>query len=148
MFVDWCLMVVARYLRQVFDGFWQGKVFVEEKFFDGIDKNYYSNFKTIYPSINRINKFPKKNKIIIFSGKLNNAKGFDKFASAISKILDKYSDWKAIAIGDEPRERYNFSHNRLSYTGWIPQDKVLNLYNKSSITVAPSLWEEPFGRSS
>ena len=121
---------------------------VEEKFFDGLDKNFYSNFKTIYPSINKINKFPKKNKIIIFSGKLNNAKGFDKFASAISKILDKYSDWKAIAIGDEPRERYNFSHNRLSYTGWIPQDKVLNLYNKSSITVAPSLWEEPFGRSS
>ena len=121
---------------------------VEEKFFYGLDKNFYSNFKTIYPSINRINKFPKKKKIIIFSGKLNNAKGFDKFAEAISKILNKYQDWKAIAIGDEPRERYNFSHKRLSYTGWIPQDKVLNLYNHSSITVAPSLWEEPFGRSS
>ena len=121
---------------------------VEEKFFYGLDKNFYSNFKTIYPSINKINKFPKKKKIIIFSGKLNNAKGFDKFAEAISKILNKYQDWKAIAIGDEPRERYNFTHRRLSYTGWIPQDKVLNLYNQSSITVAPSLWEEPFGRSS
>ncbi len=121
---------------------------VEEKFFDGLDKNFYSNYKTIYPSINKINKFPKKEKIIIFSGKLNNAKGFDKFGSAISKILDKYSSWKAIAIGDEPRENYNFSHKNLSYTGWISQDKVLDLYNKSSITVAPSLWEEPFGRSS
>ena len=121
---------------------------VEEKFFHGLDKNFYSNFKTIYPSINKISKFPKKKKVIIFSGKLNNAKGFDKFAGAISKILNKYNDWKAIAIGDEPRERYNFSHKRLTYTGWIPQDKVLNLYNLSSITVAPSLWEEPFGRSS
>ena len=121
---------------------------VEEKFFYGLDKNFYTNFKTIYPSINKINKFPKKEKTIIFSGKLNNAKGFDKFASAISKILDKYPNWKAIAIGDEPREQYNFSHKRLAYTGWISQDKVLNLYNKSSITVAPSLWEEPFGRSS
>ena len=62
---------------------------VEEKFFNGIDKNFYTNFKTIYPSIDRINKFPKKNKIIIFSGKLNAAKGFDKFASAIIKILKK-----------------------------------------------------------
>ena len=121
---------------------------VEEKFFQGLDKNFYTNYKTVYPSINKINKFPKKEKIIIFSGKLNNAKGFDKFASAISLILDKYPEWKAIAIGDEPREQYSFSHKRLSYTGWIPQDKVLNLYNKSSITVAPSLWEEPFGRSS
>ena len=121
---------------------------VEEKFFNGLDKNFYSNYKTIYPSINKINKFPKKEKIIIFSGKLNNAKGFDKFGLSISKILNKYPSWKAIAIGDEPRENYNFSHKNLTYTGWISQDKVLNLYNKSSITVAPSLWEEPFGRSS
>ena len=121
---------------------------VEEKFFDGLDKNFYSNYKIIYPSIDKINKFPKKEKIIIFSGKLNNAKGFDKFGLAISKILDKYPSWKAIAIGDEPRETYNFSHKNLNYTGWISQDKVLELYDKSSITVAPSLWEEPFGRSS
>ncbi len=121
---------------------------VEEKFFNGIDKNFYTNFKTIYPSIDRINKFPKKNKIIIFSGKLNAAKGFDKFASAIIKILKKNKEWKSIIIGDEPRERYSFKHPRLIFTGWISQDKVLSLYNKSSITVVPSLWEEPFGRSS
>ena len=102
----------------------------------------------MYPSINKLNKFPKKEKIIIFSGKLNNAKGFDKFAIAVSKILNKYKEWKAIAIGDEPREKYSFKHNRLEFTGWISQDEVLKLYNKSSITVAPSLWEEPFGRSS
>ena len=121
---------------------------VEEKFFNGLDKNFYTNFRTLYPSINRLNKFPKKDKLIIFSGKLNTAKGFDKFAIAVSKILDKFEDWKATAIGDEPREKYSFKHKRLYFTGWISQDDVLKLYNKSSITVAPSLWEEPFGRSS
>ncbi len=121
---------------------------VEEKFFSGIDKNFYTNFHTIYPSIDKINKLPSKKKIIIFSGKLNAAKGFDKFAKAIIKILNKYKDWKSVIIGDEPREKYFFNHKRLIFTGWIPQDKVLNLYNDSSITVVPSLWEEPFGRSS
>ena len=121
---------------------------VEEKFFNGLDKNFYANFRTLYPSINRLNKFPKKDKLIIFSGKLNTAKGFDKFAIAVSKILDNFKDWKAVAIGDEPREKYSFKHKRLDFTGWISQDDVLKLYNKSSITVAPSLWEEPFGRSS
>ena len=121
---------------------------VEEKFFNGLDKNFYTNFRTLYPSINRLNKFPKKDKLIIFSGKLNTAKGFDKFAIAVSKILDNFKDWKAVAIGDEPREKYSFKHKRLDFTGWISQDDVLKLYNKSSITVAPSLWEEPFGRSS
>ena len=75
---------------------------VEEKFFNGLDKNFYTNFRTLYPSINRLNKFPKKDKLIIFSGKLNTAKGFDKFAIAVSKILDNFKDWKAVAIGDEP----------------------------------------------
>ena len=121
---------------------------VEEKFFNGLDKNFFTNFRTIYPSITPLKKFPNKENIVIFSGKLNNAKGFDKFGNAISKILDKYQNWKAIAIGDEPREKYNFKNKRLFFTGWISQDEVLKLYNKSSITVAPSLWEEPFGRSS
>ena len=35
---------------------------VEDKFFEGIEKNYHSNFKTIYPSIDKITKFPKKKK--------------------------------------------------------------------------------------
>ena len=121
---------------------------VEEKFFKGIDKNFYTNFQTIYPSINKYKKFPKKGNIILFTGKLNAAKGFDKFCIAIIKILNKYKNWKSFAIGDEPREKYSFKHSRLMFTGWIPQDKVLKVYNKSSITVVPSLWEEPFGRSS
>ena len=121
---------------------------VEEKFFDGIDKNFYTNFKTIYPSIKPLKNFPKKEKLIIFSGKLNTAKGFDKFSIAIIKILNKYSDWKSIVMGDEPREKFSYKHKNLQFTGWIPQDKVLEIYNKSSITIVPSLWEEPFGRSS
>ena len=121
---------------------------VEEKFFEGIDKNFYSNFKTIYPSIKPIKKFPKKEKLIVFSGKLNKAKGFDKFSLAIIKILNKYKDWKSIVMGDEPRERHDFNHKNLKFTGWIPQDQVLKIYDKSSITIVPSLWEEPFGRSS
>jgi len=121
---------------------------VEEKFFNGIDKNFYSNFRTIYPSIQPIKKLPKKENLIVFSGKLNSAKGFDQFSLAIIKILNKFKNWKSIVVGDEPRERFNFKHDRLKFTGWIPQDDVLKIYNKSSITVVPSKWEEPFGRSS
>ncbi len=121
---------------------------VEEKFFEGIEKNYYSNFKTIYPSINQANKFPKKENLIVFSGKLNAAKGFDKFCIAMKKILNKHVNWKAFAIGDEPRENIKINHPNFLFTGWIQHEKVLKIYNKSSITVVPSSWEEPFGRSS
>ena len=121
---------------------------VEEKFFEGIEKNYYSNFRTVYPSINKINKFTKKENLIIFSGKLNAAKGFDKFCIAMKKILNKHKNWKAIAIGDEPREEITIKHKNFIFTNWIPHEEVLKIYNKSSITIVPSSWEEPFGRSS
>ena len=55
-------------------------------------------------------------KIIIFSGKLNSSKGFDLFGKAVIKILEKFPEWRAVAIGNEPREKFNFEvveiHNR------------------------------------
>ena len=121
---------------------------VEEKFFDGIDKNHYNNYRVIYPSIDKLIKFPKKENLIVFAGKLNSTKGFDKFTNALKNILKKYKSWKAIAIGDEPRENIFYKHKNFHFTGWISHKKVLDYYKKSSITVVPSFWEEPFGRSS
>ena len=120
---------------------------VQEKFFTGIEKNYHNNYKVVYPSINPISKFPIKKKLIVFSGKLNRSKGFPVFAQAAIKILDKYKSWHVAILGDEPREKYNYKHKRLKYLGWVPYEDVLKYYSKSSITVAPSEWEEPFGRS-
>ena len=97
---------------------------VEDKFFEGLDKNFYTNFQTICPSINPLTKFPKKEKTIIFSGKLNAAKGFDIFGSAIVRILNKYKKWNAVAVGDEPREKFSFNHKRFNFTGWIPHQSV------------------------
>jgi len=121
---------------------------VKEKFFEGLDIKNHEKCHVIYPGINKISKFPKKEKIIIFVGKLNHSKGYDTFGRAIIKILKKYKDWKSIVIGDEPREKYNFKHNRLFHLGWITHDETLNIYKKSSISVVPSHWEEPFGRTS
>ncbi len=121
---------------------------VEEKFFKDIEKNFYSNFRVVYPSINLLKKFPKKEKLIIYSGKLNKSKGFPIFGEAIIKILNMHKDWSSIVIGDEPREKYNFEHKNLKYLGWIPYEKVLKYFSKSSITIVPSIWAEPFGRTS
>ena len=121
---------------------------VEEKFFEDIDKNHYKNYSVLYPSIDYLKSFPKKENLIVFAGKLNSTKGFDKFTLALKKILKKYKNWKAVAIGDEPREKIKFKHKNFHFTGWISHQEVLNYYKKSSITIVPSYWEEPFGRSS
>jgi len=120
---------------------------VKEKFFENFDKKNHHKCDVIYPSISKLKKFPKKEKIISFVGKLNRSKGFHVFGKSIIKILKKYKSWKSVVIGDEPREKYNFRHSRLEYKGWIPHYKTLNLYNLTSISVVPSSWEEPFGRT-
>ncbi len=120
---------------------------VKEKFFEGFEKKNNPKCDVIYPSILPLKYFPKKKKIISFVGKLNRSKGFNIYGNAILKILNKYKNWRSIVVGDEPREKYNFKHKNLEYKGWISHNKTLDLYNDTSISVVPSVWEEPFGRT-
>ena len=90
----------------------------------------------------------KKEKIISFVGKLNRAKGYDLFGESIIKILNKYPEWKSIVIGDEPREKLTFKHKNLKILGFQNHKNVLKNFDKTSIAVACSRWEEPFGRTS
>ena len=120
---------------------------VMRKFFEGLPFSYKNNCEVLYPSIKPLKKLPKKNKIIIFTGKLNSSKGYDIFGKAITKILNKFKDWKALAIGNERREKHNFTHKNLKVIDWLPHEKILNYYKKSSISVVCSRWQEPFGRT-
>ena len=120
---------------------------VKEKFFEGFKKKHNYKCITIYPSIDVIKKFPKKKKIISFVGKLNKSKGFHIFGRSIVQILNKHKDWKAVVVGNEPREKYVFKHKNLEYKGWIAHKDTLEIYNYTSISVVPSFWEEPFGRT-
>ena len=105
---------------------------VKEKFFEGLLRKNHTKCEIIYPSIDRIKKFPNKKRIISFVGKLNRSKGFHLFGSVIVKILNKYKNWKGIIVGDEPREKYSFKHKNLEYKGWVSHRKTLELYNQTS----------------
>ena len=77
------------------------------RFFIGFDdyRLHLKKTEICFQSTNKIKiDFSKKKKLISFIGKLNKAKGFDIFGKSIIKILNKYKDWKAVVIGDEPRE--------------------------------------------
>ena len=120
---------------------------VKDKFFEGLPFNHRNNCNILYPAIKPLKKFPKKDNLIIFSGKLNSSKGFDLYGKAVIKILDKYKSWNAIAIGNEPREKFNFNHKNFKILDWVKHDDILDYYKKASISVVPSRWLEPFGRT-
>lgn len=121
---------------------------VKKKFFHNIEVKERNNCEVLYPSIEPIKNINRnKNKTIIFTGKLNSSKGYDIFLNSIPKLLNKHKDWNAVAVGNEPREKYNINHERLKVYNWKRHDEILKLYDQSSIAVVPSKWEEPFGRT-
>ena len=130
----------------IFNSEWSKKQFLKK-----LDKFYHKSEKleVIHQSINREKvDIKKKEKLITFVGKLNSAKGYDLFGKSILKILDKHKDWKSVVIGDEPREKLIFKHKNLKVLGFQNHSKVLSIFKKTSIAVACSRWEEPFGRTS
>ena len=130
----------------IFNSHWSRKRFLEG--IEGLHINS-EKMEVIYQSTNpaKVNLKKKKN-WITFVGKLNRAKGYDLFGHAVLKILKKYKDWYAMVIGDEPRMTLNFKHKRLSNLGFRNHSDVLKIFEKSSIAVACSRWDEPLGRTS
>ena len=122
----------------------------KNQFFKGIDDDkHISKFGICFQSTKKINvNIGEKKKIITFIGKLNSAKGYDIFGNSIIKILNEFPDWKSVVVGDERREKLFFHHKNLKKYSFKDNKFVLNLLKKSSISVACSRWDEPFGRAS
>ena len=128
----------------IFNSNWTKKRFLLNLKLDKVQKN---KIQIIHQSTNKVKiSLSNKKNNIIFVGRLNKSKGYDVFGKSIIKILNKYINWKATVIGDEPREKLSFKHKNLNILGFRKHDFTLNELGRSSICVVCSRWEEPFGR--
>jgi len=131
----------------IFNSAWSKKRFLE-----GLENKFVNSNKLVifYQSAQQgnLSLLKNKKKWITFVGKLNRAKGYDIFTKSIKKVLDKNKDWKALVIGDEKREKIKLNHKNASILGFKKHNEVIKIFKKTSITVACSRWEEPFGRTS
>ncbi len=131
----------------IFNSAWSKK-----RFLNGLENKFINSNKLLifYQSAKKadLSIIKKKKKWITFVGKLNRAKGYDVFAKSIKVILQKFPDWKAKIIGDEKREKIILKHDNAEILGFKKHNEVLDIFKKTSITVACSRWEEPFGRTS
>ena len=139
--------LLNRCYKIIFNSNWSKKRFLEglENKFVNSDKLsvFYQSAKKGSASI-----LKNKKKWITFVGKLNKAKGYDVFSKAIVKVLNKNNDWKAKIIGDEKREKIMLNHKNADILGFQKHDDVIKIFKRTSIAVACSRWEEPFGRTS
>ena len=125
--------------------------YVKKRFYYNLNEILPIKGFVIHPATNYYNhnfkKKLRKQKIIVFIGKLNSSKGYNYFGPAVINILKKYKDWRVIVAGNEKRETYNFKHERFKIYEWLSHKQIINIYKKTSISIVPSTWEEPFGRT-
>ena len=119
----------------------------QKRFFIDIDDKLKTKTDVVYPSVNLKKDLSKKNNYITFIGKLNESKGYDIYSKAIVKILDEFPSWKAFSLGDEDRRKIYINHKNHHELGFLRHSRVMDLLDKTSISVVPSKWEEPFGRT-
>ena len=131
----------------IFNSNWSKK-----RFLNGLENKFVNSDKLVVffqsAKKNNIDILKKKKNWITFVGKLNSAKGYDVFSKSIKKILNQFPNWEAKVIGDEKREKISLKHKNADIMGFLNHEKVLDIFKKTSIAVACSRWEEPFGRTS
>ena len=61
--------------------------------------------------------------------------------------MNEFNSWRAFSLGDEDRRKIFIKHQNHYELGFLKHKRVLDLLEKTSISVVPSKWEEPFGRT-
>lgn len=90
---------------------------------------------------------------MLYAGRLTPGKGVEILIHSCLPILKTNPKLKLLIIGDGIlRDKLrdivirNKTENKIIFLGQISHDQVLNYLSEASLTVVPSVWEEPFGR--
>ena len=121
---------------------------IKTRFFINISSNIRNNYELIYCGVLKKKKIniSKKNKNILFVGKLNESKGYHIYHEVAKRFKKINPDWNFIAIGDEPRKKIFPKPNIIKEIGYKNNNDVLNYYERSEIAIGNSVWNEPLGR--
>lgn len=85
----------------------------------------------------------KRRRILFVPGRVNDElKGFSTVHAACRKLREEGFDFEVriTAAFD-----MHFEEEWIKNLGWIPQDRVPDLYREVDVAIVPSLWVEPFG---
>jgi glycosyltransferase involved in cell wall biosynthesis len=101
---------------------------------------------------------PSREQSLLYVGRLIPEKGVEELFAALHHVAGELPDWRVSIIGRAPaqhRRRYRRSlaelqaiwGDRLLWTEAMPHAQVMAAFARAAITVVPSRWQEPFGRT-
>lgn len=140
---------------------WCVSDYVRARFLEGLDDDR-GKVHLAYNAIPRPwSEPPEKEPLILFVGRLIEAKGAADLLAALERVLPRHPDWRALIVGaGRPRraggatafeialrERAARLGAAVQCPGQLPNDEVLELYRRAAIAVVPSCWPEPLART-
>merc|ERR1711991_205078 len=132
--------------------------FIKNRFLIGII-DHLNKVVVLHNGVIRKQKtLPKKQKQIIFVGRIVKEKGVDLFVDAIKDIYEDFKDWNFKIIGSPKlginkldefaikiKKDFESLGKRAKMTGFINSKKLNKIMSDTSLIVIPSVWNEPFG---
>jgi len=132
--------------------------YIKGEFLDGINTKH-NNIFTLHNGVERTLKVKsKKDKEILFVGRIVHEKGVHLFVKAASLLAKEFPDWKYSMIGTT---RLGLNSNdsfgkkiidefkkigpQAEYFGFLNQEMIYKKMSSASVIVVPSIWQEPFG---
>ncbi len=101
--------------------------------------------------VQQLRRFRRKEKIVLFLGRITMQKGPDYFVEAARMVLEQMDNVHFVMVGDGdlmPRMVERIASERLSdrfhFTGFLDREEVELMYSMSDLYVMPSV-SEPFG---
>lgn len=136
--------------RDLFDQFLVGSRFMrEELIMNGFPPD---RIRCLAPCVRLPNSVPTPvpdTRELLFVGQLIKGKGVDLLLDAVSHLDVPYhlsiaGDGNARTALEQRTQALGLQ-NTVTFTGWVPRDKLDALYDQCRILAVPSRWAEPFG---
>ena len=140
--------------------------YVRRRFLDGLDAPALAQaadkLQVTHNAIPRMLAAPpRKERLVLFVGRIIEAKGVADLVSALERVLPRHPGWRAAIIGTSRTRRQTrpsaFERAlvercaRLGAAvrclGQLPNETVLEHFAQAAIVVVPSRWEEPLART-
>lgn len=133
--------------------------YIKRQFLDGITAHH-DKIHVLYNGVNgALEKFPKKQKEVLYIGRLVEEKGVDIYVDVVKSIVSQFPEWTfgllgSYRLGDNKNsnpyaekviKKFNDIGDQANFYGFKNEKFVKEKMKNASIIVIPSLWEEPFG---
>jgi glycosyltransferase involved in cell wall biosynthesis len=139
--------------------------FIRQRFLEGLDghgaERDRQKLQVVFNGIPRtLAAPPEKELLILFVGRIIEAKGVADLMAALERVLPRRPGWRAEIIGTSRTRRKgeptafeialqerSVRLGQVRWPGYLPNDEVMARYRRAAIVVVPSLWDEPLART-